>query len=277
MKSKSVLIAIGAALLIGIFAVIMASLFIKPSPTKNQQLRVIQAAVDIAPGKYINIADLAVVPWPEDTIPPGAIVDLNSLINRSVRTNIPKGQVIVEQMLMPVVTGSNLAMDIPPGKRAFTIANNEVAGVGGFASPGNYVDVILSSHDSKGSPISKIVVKHVRVLAIAQQRSFEDANPKLGSTITLEVTPEEAQRLDLARSMGSLSLALRNRDDNADVDTKVSGKGELRLNSSDESFDNVTGNSIQITRGNLGGAASVQTESSGINMPPPNPVAEFNK
>ena len=80
------------------------------------------------------------------------------------------------------------------------------------------MDVVVNSpHDGNpahlGSPISKIMLEHILVLAVAQESSPEDSKPRVVNAVTLEVTPTEAEKLDLARSIGNLSLVLRNQAD----------------------------------------------------------------
>ena len=78
-----------------------------------------------------------------------------------------------------------------------------------------------------GKQISKIVLEHMLVLAVAQEASRDDTKPKVVNAVTLEVTPEEAEKLDLARSVGTLSLVLRNQVDKDPVETAGMRKAEL--------------------------------------------------
>jgi pilus assembly protein CpaB len=116
---------------------------------------------------------------------------------------------------------------ITEGRRAITVKVNEVIGVAGFALPGNHVDVMVNTKDEADKPISKIVIEQIQVLAVAQEANRDETKPKVVSAVTLEVTPEEAERLDLARSIGSLSLALRNQLDLKAAATDGARKPEL--------------------------------------------------
>jgi pilus assembly protein CpaB len=96
-----------------------------------------------------------------------------------------------------------------------------VVGVAGFALPGNFVDIVVNTDDDsirqtdgRSRSVSKIVLEHILVLAVAQVASRDETKPKLVNAVTLEVTPEQAEVLDLARSVGNLSLVLRNQVDN---------------------------------------------------------------
>jgi pilus assembly protein CpaB len=89
-----------------------------------------------------------------------------------------------------------------------------VIGVAGFALPGNYVDILVNLQDQKGQSVSKIVLEKILVLAVAQDSAVADeSKPRVANAVTLEVSPEQAEKLDLARSAGTLSLMLRNQTD----------------------------------------------------------------
>jgi len=106
-------------------------------------------------------------------------------------------------------------------------------GVAGFALPGNLVDVIVNTNEdaksasNNNNSISKIVLEKILVLAVAQQVSRDDTQPKVVNAVTLEVTPDQAEKLDVARSVGTLSLVLRNQVDVAATATGGATKGTL--------------------------------------------------
>ncbi len=97
-----------------------------------------------------------------------------------------------------------------------TVRVNDVVGVAGFALPGNYVDILVnlaptnSDLAQNAGSISKIVLERILVLAVAQESAVDDTKPRVVNAVTLELTPNEVEKLDLARSIGSLSLVLRN-------------------------------------------------------------------
>lgn len=116
-----------------------------------------------------------------------------------------------------------LSYKLTPGMRAMSVRVNEVAGVAGFALPGSFVDILVNTQEAHASPIgtdhsvSKIILEKVLVLAVAQETSHDDKKPKVVNAVTLEVTPEQSELLDLARNVGTLSLVLRNQGDMAVV------------------------------------------------------------
>ena len=97
----------------------------------------------------------------------------------------------------------------------------------GFALPGNYVDVLVNTQDDRERPVSKIVLERILVLAVAQEASRDDTKPRVVNAVTLEVMPDEAERIDLARSVGNLSLVLRNQVDTNQAQTDGIRKADL--------------------------------------------------
>jgi pilus assembly protein CpaB len=194
--------------------------------------KVVVAAMDIELGSKINPQMLTSVDWPTGSIPQGAFTDLKQLQDRVVRTSVGRGEALLERKLMPVGAQGGLSAVIAEGKRAMTVRVNDVIGVAGFALPGNYVDVMLNAQQerSKGEaaiPVSLTVLENVLVLAIAQEASRDDTKPKVVSAVTLELSLADAEKLDLARSVGTLSLVLRNQLDKSKVATTGISKQDL--------------------------------------------------
>jgi pilus assembly protein CpaB len=75
--------------------------------------------------------------------------------------------------------------------------------------------------------ISKIVLQNKRVLSVAQNTEQKDGKPQLARSITLEVTPEEAEKLSLASQEGQIALALRGLGDDKEAATIGSNKRDL--------------------------------------------------
>jgi pilus assembly protein CpaB len=114
------------------------------------------------------------------------------------------------------------------GKRAFTIRVNEVVGVGGFIVPDARVDVILTTSPPVGTEkISKIVLENMQVLAVGQIVEQKDNKPITVNTVTLSVTPEEAEKLALAGNDGVIQLVLRNFMDTDNVVTLGATKARV--------------------------------------------------
>ena len=178
--------------------------------------KVVVAAVDVELGSKINPQMLTQVDWPSASVPPGSFREIKDVQDRVLKVGLQRGEAVLDRKLAPVGTAGGLSAVIAEGKRAMTVRVNDVIGVAGFALPGNYVDVMVNMQQEQGrgsNQISMTVLEHVLVLAIAQEASRDDTKPKVVSAVTLELSPADAEKLDLARSVGSLSLVLRNQLD----------------------------------------------------------------
>ena len=202
----------------GLMAVVLGARWLSSQASMSTR-QVVVAARDIDLGSVLDASMLQVATWPASSIPAGTLSDLSALDARVVRTSLLRGEPVVEGKLAPQGTKGGLSAVIGSGNRAITVKVNEVIGVAGFALPGNYVDVLVNIRDDRDKPVSKIVLERILVLAVAQEAGRDETKPKVVSAVTLEVTPEQAEKLDLARSVGSLSLALRNQVDRDQVQT----------------------------------------------------------
>jgi len=215
LRSVAVLI---IALLAGLAAVVMAAKWIqqKGEGSGNQ---IAVATLDIQLGSKLTPQMVQMVDWPAGSIPAGAFTDAVALTDRVVKTTVTRGEPIIENKLAPVGSRGGLSAVVEGGKRAITVRVNDVVGVAGFALPGNYVDIMVNTQEEGSKPndkdraISKIVLEHILVLAVAQEAGRDETKPKVVNAVTLEVTPDQAEKLDLARSVGTLSLVLRNQTD----------------------------------------------------------------
>ncbi|MFM0028813.1 Flp pilus assembly protein CpaB [Paraburkholderia madseniana] len=231
MRNSRAVVMLGMALLAGVTAVGFASRWLLQ--TSSSALTPVAVVTgDVGLGQPLNPNLVHMVSWPSGSVPPGAFKDAKALEGRVVRTSLERGEPVTESKLAPLGTRGGLSAVIGEGRRAITVRVNDVVGVAGFALPGNYVDVIVNTQElgSKGDSqqsISKIVLEKILVLAVAQQVSRDDTQPKVVNAVTLEVTPDQAEKLDLARSVGSLSLVLRNQVDNRALPTDGATKVTL--------------------------------------------------
>jgi pilus assembly protein CpaB len=111
---------------------------------------------------------------------------------------------------------------VTPGKRAVAVKGDKVIGISGFILPNNRVDVLVTMEDKKNKyEMTKIVLEKVLVLATGTQIEENDkGEPAPVDVYTLEVTPEEGEKLALAATRGRLQFALRNITDDETVLTK---------------------------------------------------------
>jgi pilus assembly protein CpaB len=219
LKNSRALTMIGLSFVVAAVAVWVASRWVSQQSTLGtKQLAV--AALDIPAGSRLTADMLRVVPWPSAALPAGGTSHSEVLVGRVVKSPVAQGEPLTEARLAPAGTKGGLSAVVADGKRAMTVRVNDVIGVAGFALPGNYVDIIVNTQEDRpGQPssedkrVSKIVLERILVLAVAQESGRDETRPKVVNAVTLELSPEQAEALDLARSVGTLSLVLRNQVD----------------------------------------------------------------
>ncbi|MFZ4874023.1 Flp pilus assembly protein CpaB [Janthinobacterium sp. Mn2066] len=233
MRNTRAITMMAFAVILAFVAVIVAARWINAQASGNTN-KVAVALVDISLGARISPEMVRMVDWPANALPPGAINDAKLLDARVTRTSIQHGEAILDSKLAPPGTQGGLSAVVGEGKRAMTVRVNDVVGVAGFALPGNYVDILVNTQDDmakngsgRDPSISKIVLERILVLAIAQESNRDDTKPKVVNAVTLELTPEQAEKLDLARSVGTLSLVLRNQIEDKPVNTDGATKVSL--------------------------------------------------
>jgi pilus assembly protein CpaB len=216
MKSKRAIIMLALSVLLGIAAVLLAARWMGQQAASDKTT-VLVASRDMELGQAITPTMLESVPWPKGAVPTGAFDDPKKLEGRVVRVSIFKGEPVLAPKLAPEGTKAGLDSVIKAGHRAITVKVNEVVGVAGFLAPGSYVDLLVNFRDEKDKPMSRVVLERIMVLAIAQEAQRPDeTKPRVVNAVTLEVTPEQAEKIDLARNIGTLSLILRNQVDTQD-------------------------------------------------------------
>jgi len=239
MKNPRAFLMIVVSVGIGLGAVVLASRWISQQAASVASSKVVVAAINIDLGTPLTPQMLKLADWPRGSVPAGAADDIKTLDARVVKTSLLQGEPVLESKLAPLGATGGLSAVIAEGNRAMTVRVNDVVGVAGFALPGNYVDIVVNTEDESvkaenvNKSISKIVLEHIMVLAVAQEQNRDETKPKVVNAVTLEVTPAQAEKLDLARSVGTLSLVLRNQVDKSVVTTEGSTKKNL-LNRVDE-------------------------------------------
>lgn len=230
MRSRGLLMLV-IALAAGLAAALVAARWMQQQ--SGEQGRVVVAASDIELGSRLGPDLLRLADWPLSSMPPGAFSQVAKLDGRVITSAVRRGEPILDSRLAPEGSKGGLSAVVPEGKRAMTVRVNDVIGVAGFALPGTFVDIIVNTQEEgsqrgeRERSVSKIVLERILVLAVAQESDRDNTKPKVVSAVTLELTPEQAEILDLARSVGSLSLVLRNQTEARLVATSGATKAQL--------------------------------------------------
>jgi len=200
---------------VGLVAVFLVHSYIKTmasAPSKPTG-RVVVAETEIAPGTALTGRLLRVAAWPGDIIPSKAVANPNELEGRVTLTIIAKGEAVLLTKLAPEGTAAGLGGLLAPDRLAVTVKTDEVSGVGGFIGPGDRIDVLVEmvSTGEGNEHYSKLILQNLKVLSKGQiWDQTADKKPQVVQTVTLEVSAEQAEVLNLASFQGKIRLALRN-------------------------------------------------------------------
>jgi pilus assembly protein CpaB len=226
MRNKRFFLVLVGALIFGVLAAVSVSKYLSSAQAYTKNLnRVAVAKVAIPIGTKIIPEQIMVVQFPKESTPDGAFDSAEKLAGRVAVTNIGAREPIIESRLAPEGTAAGLSAVIPEGYRAMTVKVDDAAGISGFIMPGTLVDVVVVIDPREGSgmqdPISKIVLQNIRVLANGQNIDKPENQREANSVkaVTLQVTPEQAEKLALATNEGKLQLVMRNQIDQGDEET----------------------------------------------------------
>jgi pilus assembly protein CpaB len=196
------------------------------SQTQAQETQpVVVAAADLTWGTALTGDMIKVVPYLKESLPPGYFSDAAPVIGRTIIYPAKANEPIFESKLAPKTSATGgVAALVTPKKRAMAVKVDKFVGVSGFVHPGNRVDVLvtISKGERAQSPTTKIVLENILVLATGTdlENTGRQEKPSQVDVITLEVTPEEGERLALAATEGKLQLALRNFSDTDSAQTR---------------------------------------------------------
>jgi pilus assembly protein CpaB len=187
------------------------------SPTT---LPVVVANETIPIGTTIEPGKVRVVGWPGDALPEGAIADPALAGGHVARVTIEKNQPLTQSQFVDQTAGL-LPLLITEGMRGMSVKVDNVSGVSGFITPNSRVDVMIAVTPEGGEKEmrSKIVLQGVKVLATGMSIEQRDNKPVEVPTVTLLVSPQDAEKLTLATREGPVQLALRNYRDEETVTT----------------------------------------------------------
>jgi pilus assembly protein CpaB len=185
--------------------------------------KAVVAARDLPVGTLIAEKDMRLVDWPGDALPQGLLGDPQAVIGRGILGAMRANEPFLETKLAPKGTGGGMPTLIEEGKRALSLQVDDVSGVAGFIVPGTRVDMLLTMpdpNDAQKQPTTRAILQNITALASGTQLQKDpQGNPMPVPTLTVLVTPEQAETLALASNQGRLQMALRNQLDTLEVET----------------------------------------------------------
>jgi len=181
------------------------------------------AVVSIPWGTKLKRDMIKTVPYLTESLPTGYSSDGNKLEGRVVIAALRQNEPITEENLAPnSVNVGGVPAIITPGKRAIAVKGDKVIGLSGFILPGNFVDVLVTWTDPRTkTEVTKTVLERIPVLATGTEIEEDDKGDTAPVDVyTLEVTPEQGEKLALAATKGTIQFALRNVTDTGAVLTR---------------------------------------------------------
>lgn len=232
-------IAILGAVFFGFIAAYGIYNFLRQQKETTETLRkatqdVVVAGKDIPAGTTITDTVIKegivkVTPWPKASVPAGSFSSPQQVIGKVVKVKAVAGEPLLGSRMAG--EGAGLTVRLTPGQRAMAVKVDEIIGVSGFITPDDRVDVIATvvppGKTAQDEKLSKIVLQNKRVLSVAQSVEQKDGKAQVARSITLEVTPEEAEKLSIAQLQGEVILALRAVGDDDMAQTRGSTKRDL--------------------------------------------------
>lgn len=222
-----VLVAVGAALGTVVFArswidaqraAITAR--VPPPESETPAPEILVTKVALPAGSFVKPEHLRWQPWPDENLADAYVVkgtrEMEEFIGAVARNGIVVGQPITDGAVVKPGDRGFLAAVLEPGKRAISVSINATTGISGFVFPGDRVDLILTQNlreSAEGEKsvrrASETVLGDLRVLAVDQTTNDQENEPAVAKTVTLEVTPKQAEVITVAAELGKLSLSLR--------------------------------------------------------------------
>jgi pilus assembly protein CpaB len=233
MRNKRLLFVLAGAAVFGLLAAVSVNRYLSNAQAFSRNMNeVVVAKVDIPLGTTIVAEQLTKVQLPAGAVPDGAFNSAEKLAGRVAVVNIAAREPVTDFKLAPEGTAGGLSAVIPEGYRAMTVKVDDVIGVAGFLRPGAMCDVltVIEQGDAgRRNPISKIVLQNVKVLASGQNidKPKDQREAEQVKAVTLQVTPDQAEKLALASTEGKLRLVMRNSIDQGDEQTEGVDKNKL--------------------------------------------------
>lgn len=256
MRPKSIILltlALGCGLIasIGINQV-MANRRAVPVQVEGETTPVFVAATEIGIGDPLTPQVLKLEPWPKEKVPAGALGQLEEVEGRRSRSKFYPGEPILEAKLLPKGESGASAIDmIPKGMRVVPIRVDAVSGASGMILPGDRVDLLVHLREDASHGLARAVTRtflqNIKVFAVddVYDRPGTENKAVAAKTISVLVTPEQAELVALASQLGSVQLVMRSASDEvaenpggADLQKLLLGHSDMDDGSDPQAFMN---------------------------------------
>lgn len=196
-------------------------------PQQEKTLRVVVASHDMPLGTLLRKSDLKLINYPEKDVPKGAAFRTDDAINRVIKVAVNNNEPILQSRLSETTSVEGVSSTIDAGFRAMSVQITDVSGVAGLIQPGSKVDVLFTRPGSMAEATTSTILQNIKVISIGRSvatgttASAADTRVTAATAakvVTLVLRPDDAQKLELAKNEGRISLSLRNPLDNTQAE-----------------------------------------------------------
>jgi len=183
------------------------------APKKEKTAGVVVATHDMPLGTLLRQTDLKLVDYPEARVPRGAVTQIKDGVNRVALFPITTGEPLLASQLSAPTSTEGVSSTIDPGYRAVSVQITDATGVAGLIQPNSHVDVLFTRPGSMTEASTSTILQNVKVLSTGrsvQTGAAADPRAVRSPVVTLVLLPADAQKLELAKNEGKISLSLRN-------------------------------------------------------------------
>jgi pilus assembly protein CpaB len=188
------------------------------APKAEKQVRVVVAAHDMPLGTLLRPNDVKLVNFPETGAPKGVVLKVSDAVNRVMLVPILANEPVLVSKLSGTTTVEGLSSTIDPGYRAVAVPITDASGVAGLIQTNSRVDVLFTRPGTMTEASTSTILQNVKVLSVGRLTAtgaVVDPRAPRSPVVTLVLLPADAQKLELAKNEGKISLSLRNPLDNS--------------------------------------------------------------
>lgn len=236
--------------------------------SESQIVRVLAAAREIPYSVAIESHMVTSIPWPRDAVPPGAFTNFDELVAarredaRRAKQVMAQGEIILASKVSDFGEKVTIVQKIKDGHRAVAINVNATTSAGGFVTPGDKVDILMTQGNGDNLA-SYTILQSILIIGVDQNANEQSDAPQVARTVTVEVTPEQSQKLALAQRAGQLSLSLRSLENEEDKPLESVRLVDI-LNSKSPIEEDAPKSIVRVRRG-TGDAEDVTLRSEAVN------------
>jgi pilus assembly protein CpaB len=183
------------------------------SPQQEKMLRIVVASHDMPLGTRLKKSDVKLVNYPEKDVPKGVAFRTEDAVDHVLLVNASTNEPMLKAKFSELGAPEGVSSTIETHYRAMSVQITDVSGVAGLIQPGSRVDVLFTRPGSMAEATTSTILQNVKVLSVGRTLpagQTPDARTPKSPVVTLVLLPAEAQKLELAKNQGKISLSLRN-------------------------------------------------------------------